>query len=40
MKDATTQPAISLSRAMLKRNDRQVLDHVDLTVARGEIVTS
>ena len=39
MKDATTQPAISLSRAMLKRNDRQVLDHVDLTVARGEIVT-
>jgi len=39
MRDASTQPAISLSRAMLKRNDRQVLDHVDLTVARGEIVT-
>jgi zinc transport system ATP-binding protein len=32
-------PAASLSGAVLNRNDRLVLDHVDLTVGRGEIVT-
>jgi zinc transport system ATP-binding protein len=36
---AQASPAASLSRAVLKRNDRLVLDHVDLTVGRGEIVT-
>lgn len=39
MSGVPSSPAIVLSQAMLKRNDRQVLDHVDLTVARGEIVT-
>ena len=32
-------PAASLEGAVLKRNDRLVLDHVDLTVGCGEIVT-
>jgi zinc transport system ATP-binding protein len=32
-------PAVTLAGAVLKRNDRRVLDHVDLSVARGEIVT-
>lgn len=32
-------PAVSLSGAVLKRNDRLALDHVDLSVDRGEIVT-
>ncbi len=32
-------PAASLSGAVMKRNGRLVLDHVDLTVGRGEIVT-
>jgi zinc transport system ATP-binding protein len=32
-------PVIALSRAVLVRNERRVLDHVDLEVGRGEIVT-
>ncbi len=31
--------AVALVGAVLKRNDRYVLDHVDLSVGRGEIVT-
>ena len=32
-------PVVSLSGAVLMRNGRRVLDHVDLAVGRGEIVT-
>ncbi len=35
----TKPPAVALVGAVLKRNDRHVLDHVDLSVGAGEIVT-
>ncbi|MGE3476651.1 MAG: ATP-binding cassette domain-containing protein [Rhodospirillaceae bacterium] len=36
---ADITPAVALVGAVLQRNDRHVLDHVDLRVGRGEIVT-
>jgi len=39
MTGADQPPAASLSGARMKRNGRLVLDHVDLVVGRGEIVT-
>lgn len=40
MRDAThAQAAVSLSGAVLTRDGRRVLDHVDLSVGPGEIVT-
>jgi zinc transport system ATP-binding protein len=39
MTTADSSPLVALSRAVLVRNDRRVLDEVDLAVGRGEIVT-
>lgn len=36
---AVPGPVVALTGAVVRRNDRLVLDHVDITVGRGEIVT-